>query len=84
MKLDIKSFALAAGLFWGVGLLLITWWLIMLEGTGGDAGLVGRLYPGYAITPSGSIVGLLWALVDGLISGAIFAWLYNYIAGRLA
>ena len=84
MKLNIKSFALAAGLFWGFGLLLITWWLILLEGAGGDAGLVGRLYPGYAITPFGSIIGLFWAFADGLISGAIFAWLYNYIAGRLA
>lgn len=84
MKLNIKSFALAAGLYWGVGLFLITWWLIMLEGTGGDAGFIGRLYPGYAITASGSVIGLFWALVDGLIGGAIFAWLYNFIASRLA
>ncbi len=82
MKLDVKSFALTAGLFWGFGLLFITWWLIFLEGAGGDAGMLGRLYPGYSITPSGSIIGLLWAFVDGLFCGAIFAWLYNFIGRR--
>jgi hypothetical protein len=25
----------------------------------------------------GSVIGLIWALVDGLIGGAILAWLYN-------
>jgi len=80
MKFDIKSFALTAGVFWGFGLFLITWWLIFLEGAGGDAGMIARLYPGYTITPVGSVVGLLWAFTDGLVSGAVFAWLYNVIS----
>jgi hypothetical protein len=28
--------------------------------------------------------GLIWALLDGFIGGAIFAWLYNLIIGRIA
>jgi hypothetical protein len=41
------------------------------------------LYPGYAPGGFGSvIVGTLYAVVDGLIVGAIFAWLYNRLLGK--
>ena len=84
MRLDIKAFALTVSLFGGIALFLITWWIIAFEGASGDVTLVGRVYLGYSISPLGSLVGLIWALVDGLIAGAIFAWLYNTLADRLA
>jgi membrane associated rhomboid family serine protease len=28
------------------------------------------------------VIGLVWASVDGLIGGAIFAWLYNLIMDK--
>ena len=37
---------------------------------------------GYSISPMGSVIGLLWALADGFVGGAIFAWLYNRITGK--
>lgn len=82
MKLDVKAFALACGLFWGLGLFFLTWWIIALDGATGEVTLIGRLYRGYSITPMGSIVGLAWAFVDGLVGGMIFAWLYNKLAAR--
>jgi hypothetical protein len=82
MKLNIKAFALACGLFWGIGLFVLTWWIIAFEGATGDMTLIGRVYRGYSISPVGSIIGLIWGLVDGVVAGAIFAWLYNLIAGR--
>lgn len=82
MKLNIKAFALTCGLIWGLGLFIFTWWIIAFEGATGDVTFIGRVYRGYSITPLGSLVGLLWALVDGTIGGAIFAWLYNFIAAR--
>jgi hypothetical protein len=44
--------------------------------------LVASIYPGYHATPSFGqvIVGTLYALVDGAVGGAIFAWLYNRLA----
>jgi len=42
--------------------------------------LIGRLYRGYSISPAGSVIGLLWALADGFVGGAVFAWLYNRLA----
>ena len=81
MKLDVRAFAITCSLIWGFGLFFLTWWIIMLDGPTGEVTLIGRLYRGYSISPMGSAIGLLWALVDGFVGGAIFAWLYNRIAG---
>ena len=83
MKLNVKAFALTAGLFWGFGLLFITWWIIIFEGASGDVTIVGRVYKGYNISFSGSLIGFIWAFVDGIIGGAIFAWLYNVVSTRI-
>ena len=84
MKLNIKAFALACGLIWGFGLFCLTWWIIAFDGASGEATMIGRLYRGYSITPIGSIIGLIWAFIDGLIGGAIFAWLYNLLTTRIS
>ena len=80
MQLNVKAFALACGLIWGLGLLVLTWWIILLDGASSDPTFISRLYRGYTITPIGSLIGLVWALVDGAIGGAVFAWLYNRFA----
>ena len=82
MKLNVKAFALTCGLVWGLGLMLLTWWIMLFEGATGDVTFLGRLYRGYNISFGGSIVGLVWAFFDGAIGGAIFAWLYNLIVAR--
>jgi hypothetical protein len=84
MKINVKAFAVTCAIVWGSGLFLLTWWIIACDGATGEATLIGRLYRGYSISPVGSIIGLAWATLDGLIGGALFAWIYNYIAGRLA
>lgn len=82
MKLNVKAFALTLGIMCGAGLFLITWWIIALGGATDEPTFIGRVYLGYRISPLGSIIGLVWAFVDGLIAGAIFAWLYNRITSR--
>ena len=81
MKLDVRAFALACGLLWGACILLLTWWVILLDGPSSAPTFLGRVYRGYEMTPLGSIIGLVWALVDGAIGGAILAWLYNTLRG---
>lgn len=81
MKLNIKAFSLAFGIIWGLGLFCLTWWIIAFDGATGEPTIIGRLYRGYTISPIGSVIGLIWAFFDGLIGGAIFAWLYNKISG---
>ena len=83
MKLNTKAFALTCGLIWGFAVFLITWWIIFFEGATGEITFIGMLYRGYNISPIGSVIGLIWAFFDGLIGGFIFAWLYNFFAGRI-
>lgn len=81
MKLNIKSFALTCGILCGLGLFFLTWWIIAFDGSTGGPTLIGKLYRGYTISPIGSVIGLVYAFFDALIGGAVFAWLYNKIAG---
>jgi hypothetical protein len=84
MKLNVKAFGLAFGLWWGFGLFFLTWWIMLFEGATGEVTMIGRLYRGYTITPIGSFIGLAWALVDGFVGGIILAWLYNLICDKCA
>ena len=84
MKLNVKAFALTCGILWGFGLFVLTWWIIAFEGATGDPTFIGRLYRGYSISPAGSVIGFIWALVDGVVGGAIFAWFYNLLATRFS
>lgn len=84
MKLSVKAFALTTALVWGLGLLVVTWWIIAWEGPSTAPTWLGRIYRGYALTGTGSVVGAVWGFFDGLIGGAVFAWLYNLLAVRLA
>jgi len=84
MRLNIKAFAITSGLVWGFAIFFLTWWIIAFDGAGGEPTVIGKLYPGYSISAAGSVIGFAWALVDGLIIGAVFAWLYNLVAARTA
>jgi hypothetical protein len=81
--MNVKAFALACALVWGLGVFFLTWWIIAFDGATRDVTLLGRLYRGYTVSPMGSVIGLIWAFFDGLIGGAIFAGLYNLLAGRI-
>ena len=82
MKLNLKAAALAGGLIWGLGLFFMTWWIIAFEGQTGEQTIIGLVYRGYNISAMGSLIGLVWGFVDGLIGGFVFAWLYNRFASK--
>ncbi|HXV78864.1 MAG TPA: bacteriophage holin [Candidatus Binatia bacterium] len=82
MKLNMKAFALTCALIWGIGLFVLTWWIIAFDGSTGEVPFFSQVYRGYNISPLGSVIGLIWGFVDALIGGAIFAWLYNLLVGH--
>ncbi len=84
MKLNVRAFAVVCALIWGVGVFLATWWIILFEGPTEDPTFIGRVYRGFSVTAAGSLVGLVWGLADGLIVGALFAWLYNRLGERFS
>ena len=83
MKLNVKAFALTCAIFCAGAILLYTWWIILLEGATGETTFIGRVYLGYNISLMGSVIGAVWAFVDGLIWGFIISWIYNFLADRM-
>lgn len=83
MKLSIKSLTISAALLWGLSFFIVSV-INLLWPPYGKAflELMSSLYPGYRTvgTFGGAIVGTLYAIVDGAISGALFAWIYNIFA----
>lgn len=77
-KFAVIPLGLAAGILWGLGV-LITGVITTAHGTWGIdfVNAVGSVYVGYTNTYLGSVIGGLWGFVDGFVAGIIFAWLYN-------
>ncbi len=42
--------------------------------------LFSNIYIGYAPTVKGIFFGVIWAVVDGYITGFLLAWVYNFVA----
>ncbi len=82
MTLNVRAFALACGIWWGAGSFLLAWWIMAVGGQVDAPTFLERVYIGYTYTPLGSVVGLVWGFVDGLIGGALLAWLYNLLGAR--
>jgi len=80
MKLNVKAFALTAGILWGAAVFIATVWLLAMGSGGSTISLLGNFYLGYSFSPLGAVIGLVWGFVDGAICGALFAWLYNKLA----
>lgn len=80
MKLKPVALGIALGIVWG-GSLFITTWISYYTGYGRLflEVLAQSIYPGYTITPLGSLLGLIYGFLDGFISGAIIGWIYNKI-----
>jgi len=77
MKFDVKACGLAFGLLWGGGVFFLTWIVILFSYADDNSLAMLKLYPGYSVTPLGSVIGLVEGFIDGFLGGAIFAWLYN-------
>lgn len=81
MKLHLKSFALACGITWALGVLGMGW--IAATGYGASfVSAIGNFYIGYSVGFVGGIIGGIWAFFDAFIGGAIFAWIYNLLVGK--
>lgn len=77
MKLNVRAMSMTLGLLWALTVFGVTWWIIAFDGATGEPTMLARVYRGYNISPLGSFMGVLWALPDGMIGGAVLAWVYN-------
>jgi hypothetical protein len=80
MKLSVKALAYASAILWGVCFLLVGLANLFWAPYGAAfLVLMSSVYPGYKAAASlgNVIVGTLYAILDGGIGGALFAWIYN-------
>jgi hypothetical protein len=71
MKLNIGAFAWTCALIWGFGIFAFAWRIMAFDGPTGEVAIIGKIYRDLSITVLGILIGLAWALADGLI-GALF------------
>ncbi len=86
MKLSVKAPAIVCASLWAGAVLFVG--LVNLTAPSYGAGFlsgVSSIYPGFRAshTAADVLVGTGYALVDGAIGGALFAWLYNFFGSKV-
>lgn len=77
MELRKRNLGFALGMTWGLGVMLGTWWLLMVGQPGTTINKLSAFYFGYTFSFVGGLVGLFWGFIDGFIAGVLIAWFYN-------
>lgn len=77
MMLNPQATALACGIIWSAGVLLISLAALTFNYGTDIVDLIGTVYVGYKPTVLGSFIGAIWGFFDAAFGGLIFAWLYN-------
>lgn len=85
MKISLRGMTIAGGILWGGAILLVA--LIHLAEPAYGVNflqMTSSVYPGFHASRSAASValGTVEGFIDGAIAAAIFAWLYNSIAGE--
>jgi hypothetical protein len=81
-RIQASVLALACALIGGLGLFLMTVWLVIKDGPqmGLHLQLLANYFPGYSVTWTGSVVGLLY----GALTGGVIGWTIGTIYNRTA
>jgi hypothetical protein len=85
MKLSVKALTIAAALVNALSFLFVSLMNLILPPYGGAfLAMMTSLYIGYDPTtgPISIVIGTLYALLSGAVTGALLAWLYNRIDER--
>lgn len=81
MKLNVSRFGFTVAVVWGFVVFSVAICNLFFPSYGvAFLKVVESIYPGYHFGElgfGGAIVATLYAILDGLIVGVIFAWLYN-------
>ena len=81
MKIKPIALGLTLGIVWG-GVLFLTTLLSYFTGYAKSflEVIAGSVYPGYSISPIGSVLAFFYGFVDLGLGGLIVGWLYNRLA----
>jgi hypothetical protein len=78
LRIDRLALGLSLGMASGLLLFLVTLFMVLQGGTAGpNLGLLGQFFPGYRVTPLGSLVSVGYGFFTGFAVGWTFAFLRN-------
>jgi len=82
VRLNAKLLGVVLGTLLGIGLFLVTNFLILKGGpdVGRHLSLLSQFFFGYRVTFVGSLVGFLYAFVVGFLIGWVLGAVYNKVA----
>ncbi len=82
-KIQGGVLAVVCGLMGGLGLFIMTVWLLLEGGpkVGSHLQLLSNYFIGYSVTWSGSVIGLLYGALTGGVLGWTIGFIYNKIVG---
>ena len=80
-RIQTEVLSIVCALIGGLGLFLLTAWLLLKggENVGSHLQLLANYFPGYAVTWSGSLLGLLYGMLVGGIAGWAIGAIYNKV-----
>jgi len=82
LSLDPVRLGIAAGILLGISLCVGTL-LSVASGYGTDyLEQVARFFPGYTVSVSGSLVGLLYGFIKGFFSLFLLGYIYNVLGPK--
>ena len=78
-RLNAQAWGIAFAALFGLGLLMITWILVIQGGpvVGPHLGLLSRFLPGYSVTYLGGLIGFVYGFVIGYAFGRGVGIVYN-------
>jgi hypothetical protein len=75
-----NAFGLAYGLLMGLGLFILTNYIVLLHHGGETLIKLNQIYWGYSISFGGSLLSLIYGFVTGYLIGWFIALFYNIFA----
>ena len=78
-RVNARAWGIACGLLFGLGLLVITWALVIKGGpvVGPHLGLLSHVLPGYSVTYLGGAIGFVYGFVIGYAFGRAIGIVYD-------
>ena len=82
-KIQGGVLAMVCGLIGGLGLFIMTVWLLLEGGpqVGSHLQLLSNYFIGYSVTWPGSLVGLFYGALTGAVLGWTVGFIYNKVVG---
>lgn len=84
MRLSKGALGLSLGTVWGLGILIATWWLLIMDSNNYHFYMskLNNFYLGYEVSWFGGLIGFCWGFINGFVAGILIAWIYNLVRPR--